>query len=70
MSQENPLKTIIRGSAFATVAAVLVPVQAWLYWYAEFNASTIMAVVAGVQLIALVLSMVTLAGVRRTLKKK
>lgn len=71
LSQENPLKGIIRGSAFATVAAVLVPVQVWLYSYANFDAkSTVMAVVGGIQLISLVLSMVTLAGVRRDLRKK
>lgn len=71
MSQENPLKTIIRGSAFATVAAVLVPVQVWLYNFAEFDArTTVMAVVGGVQLVALVLSITTLAGIQRSLKKK
>lgn len=71
MSQENPLKGVIRGSAFATVAAILVPVQAWLYYYADFDAKfAVMAVVGGIQAISLVLSMVTLAGVRRDLRKK
>ncbi len=71
MSQQNPVKDIIRGSAYATVAAVLVPVQVWLYKFAEFDARSIaMILVAGVQLVSLALSITTLAGIQRQLKKK
>lgn len=53
------------------MAAVLVPVQVWLYKFAEFDARSIaMTLVAGVQLVSLALSITTLAGIQRQLKKK
>lgn len=71
MSREHPVKGIIRGSAFATAAAVLVPVQVWLYKYAQFDARfAAMIFIGGIQVIALALAMMTLAQTQRSLKKK
>lgn len=72
MSQKfNPLREIVKGSAFATLAAVLVPLQTWIYHRSDFDAKlTIMWVIGAIQAITLVISLVILSRASRMLRKR
>lgn len=71
MSQENPMKEIVKGSAFATVAALLVPLQVWLYYRSEIESKfVVMGVIGVVQLIALIVSFSILSQVGKQVKRR